>query len=172
MSLMWIVRTLPSPLPAEGRTEAAVAWGDVPGQEAGERRAVDGGVPAAEGAAAAALAGIAERHVPELAGGPGRARDRTAGFDDGPADAVRDVQVQHRAGSEAGGAPRLGDAGQGRVVANDELAARLVVLPQPRQVHPVPGKPGSEHQPAAGHRARHGHCRCPHPRAEPAAYPL
>jgi len=152
--------------------QAAGAAGDALGQEAGERRAVDAGVPAAGGAAAAAQAGIAERHVPELPGGPGRARDRTAGFDHGPADAVGDVQVQHRAGAEAGGAPRLGDASQGRVVANDELAALLVVLPQPRQVHPVPGKPGGEHQPAAGHRARHRHCRCPHPHAELAAYPL
>jgi len=152
--------------------QAAGAAGDALGQEASERRAVDAGVPAADGAAAAAQAGIAERHMSELPGGPGCARDRTAGFDHGPADAVGDVQVQHRAGAEAGGAPRLGDASQGRVVANDELAALLVVLPQPRQVHPVPGKPGGEHQPAAGHRARHRHCRCPHPHAELAAYPL
>jgi hypothetical protein len=91
--------------------------------------AVDAGVPAASGAGPAAPGRITERYVPEVAGGPGRARDRTAGFDDGPADAVVDVQVKHRAGAGAVDTPGLRDAGQGRVVADGELAARLVVRP-------------------------------------------
>src|SRR6266581_1832229 len=51
-------------------------------QHAGDRGALDGGVPAPPRAAPARLSRLAERHVPELARGPGGAEGGPAIFDD------------------------------------------------------------------------------------------
>ena len=68
---------------------------------------------------------IAEWHVAKLAGGTGRPADRAAGLDEGASEAGIEVQVQRHGHAPVGAMARLGDPGEGRVVARHERAAGL-----------------------------------------------
>ena len=82
----------------------------------GEGATVEGGVPAPSRTTAALLGWVSEGHVPELAGGPGGAKDKPAAFDEGTPDAGVHVQVQDRPGSHRGPATRFGYGGKAGVV--------------------------------------------------------
>ena len=125
-----------------------------------ERAAVDLEIPAPGGAARAAELGAPERHVAELAALALRSGERLPVDDEHPADPDLDGEVEHDAGAGGRASPRLGEAGQRRVVAGRERKAAQRPRYERAEIDLAPAERRGLDDPSSP-------TRCPLPRRRP-----